>query len=89
MIVNMIKTKVMVFRQGGRLRQREKWYYDGQLLETVNVFYYVGLLFSTQLYFGRMAEDLASKGKRALIFILQSSTEYGNLSKTAVLNFLT
>ena len=30
-----------------------------------------------------MAEDLASKGKRALISILQSLSEYGNLSKTA------
>ena len=83
MIVNVIKTKVMVFRQGGMLRQREKWYYDGQLLETVNVFHYVGLLFSTKLSFGRMAEDLASKGKRALISVLQSLSEYGNLSKTA------
>ena len=55
------------------LRQREKWYYDGQLLERVNAFHYmyVGLLFSTKLSFGRITEDLATKSK------------YGNLSKTA------
>ena len=68
MIINVIKTNVMFFRQGGRLRQREKWYYDGQLLETVNVFHYVSLRFPTKLSFGRMAEDLESKGKRTLFY---------------------
>lgn len=80
MIVNVIKTKIMVFRQGGRVRQREKWYYNGQLIETVNAFQYVGLLFSTKLSYGRIADYLAGKGKRALVAILQSLRTYGNLS---------
>lgn len=83
MIVNVGKTKVMVFRKGGRLRQREKWFYDGQRLEIVNAFHYVGLLFSTKLSFSQMSEDLSKKGKRVIISILQSLWKYGNLSKFA------
>ena len=47
MIVNAKKTKVMVFRRGGNLSKREKWFCDGKLLEVVKGFQYVGLLFST------------------------------------------
>lgn len=83
MVVHVGKTKVMVFRKGGRLRQREKWFYDGQRLETVNAFHYVGVLFSTKLSFSRMSEDVAKKGKKAIISILQSLSKYGNLSKSA------
>lgn len=62
-IVNVIKTKIIVIRRGGRFRQREKWYYNGQLIEIVNAFHYVGFLFSFYFYLslGRMAEDLATK----------------------------
>lgn len=62
---------------------KRKWYYNGQLIEIGNAFHYVGLLFPTKLSFGRMAEDLGTKGKRALIAILQSLSNYGNRSKSA------
>ena len=34
--VNLGKTKVMVFRAGGFLAEREKWYYNGERVEVVN-----------------------------------------------------
>ena len=83
MIVNIIKTKVMVFRRGGMLSRREKWKYNGKILEVVNGFQYVGLMFSTQLSLHRMAIELATKGKRVLVSILSSPHQYGTLDKNS------
>ena len=41
-VVNIIKTKIVVFKKDGTLSRHEKWYYDGNLLEVVNCFTYVG-----------------------------------------------
>ena len=84
MIVNVKKTKVMVFRRGGNLSKREKWFCDGKLLEVVKGFQYVGLLFSTKMSLYRMSSELSRKGKRVLVSILQSLQQYGTLSKTVL-----
>ena len=34
----MVKTKVVVLKEGGRISQQERWYYDGNLLEVVNFY---------------------------------------------------
>ena len=31
--VNIDKTKVLIFKKGGQLSRREKWYYNGHILE--------------------------------------------------------
>ena len=35
--VNISKTKIMVFRKGGNLRQNEKWTYAGENIEIVSI----------------------------------------------------
>ena len=45
--VNTAKTKIMVFRNGGYIRQDEKWFYNGNELEIVNEFNYLGILFNS------------------------------------------
>ena len=42
MKVNFNKTKIIVFRNGGPLRQYEKWFYNGDLVETVSFYRYLG-----------------------------------------------
>ena len=54
MIVNVIKTKIRVFRLGGRLRANEKFFYKGIQLKIVNGFQYAGLLFTLKLSMYRM-----------------------------------
>ena len=61
MIVNVVKTKVMVFRLGGRPRANEKFFYNGSKLQIVNGFQYVGLLFNPTLSMYRMTDDLSNK----------------------------
>ncbi len=47
--VNTEKTKVMVFRKGGKLPANLKFYYNGEELDIVNNFVYLGVVFSYSL----------------------------------------
>ena len=49
LIVNIKKSKVLVFRKGGRLVGIEKWHVGGKKLEVVTEYHYLGFLFSTKL----------------------------------------
>ena len=44
--VNTAKTKVVVFRRRGGLHQNERWSLNGTILETVNDFNYLGVVFN-------------------------------------------
>ena len=46
MSLNVSKTKIVVFRNGGVLRENDKWFYHGNEIEVVNEFNYLGLLFN-------------------------------------------
>ena len=50
-LVNLEKSKVVIFRKGGHVAAREKWLYDGMKLEVVNEYKYLGVIFSTGLTF--------------------------------------
>ena len=60
------KSKIMVFRNGGRLRNYEKWFYNGSRLETCTYFTYLGVSFSSVLSWSHNEKLRASKGLRAL-----------------------
>lgn len=47
--INAEKSKIVVFRNGGYLRQNEKWYLNGKRLEVVSYLKYLGLMFSSRL----------------------------------------
>jgi len=45
LIGNVTKTKVLVFKKGGRLSKVEQLFYNNSQIETVNGFSYVGVFF--------------------------------------------
>ena len=45
--VNVNKTKIMVFRRGGPLRRNVLFVYDGNIIDIVQKFTYLGIVFST------------------------------------------
>ena len=49
MIVNLTKTKIVVFSRGGCLKQNEKWYYNGGKIEGVSSYKYLGIFFTSQI----------------------------------------
>ena len=81
LVVNIFKTKVLVCKMGGKIPSHEKWYYNGNLLEVVNCFTYVGLTFTMHLSLNRMNSDLTKKGKRVLVSLMSSLYEYGQMPK--------
>ena len=43
---------------------REKWIFNGNKLEVVNAYKYLGLTFSTRLSFSAAVEDMAVRAKK-------------------------
>uniref|UniRef100_T1IHP6 Reverse transcriptase domain-containing protein n=1 Tax=Strigamia maritima TaxID=126957 RepID=T1IHP6_STRMM len=46
--VNVGKSKIVIFRRGGRRAKEEAWWFCGQQFEVVNSFKYLGYIFSTK-----------------------------------------
>ena len=68
--VNTEKTKIVVFRKRGRLKDDESWTYNGVSLEMVNDFNYLGTVFNYTGSFALNQEMLIGKGLKALNFLL-------------------
>ena len=67
--VNLDKPKVMVFRKGGYLAAKERWFWDDQKLEVVNTYKYLGLFFffsSTEHSFTAAMEDIAIRVEKKI-----------------------
>ncbi|XP_043475764.1 uncharacterized protein LOC122507221 [Leptopilina heterotoma] len=63
--VNIKKSKVIVFRKGGKLKKGEKWEIFGEKLEIVNEYKYLGFWFSTKGSHGRHVKKMAGKMQKA------------------------
>ena len=72
--ININKTKIVVFRNGGILSDDEKWYYYGSQLETVNSFTYLGVVLN---FNGKssVAEKLVAEQGRKAVFALIKNTK--------------
>ena len=79
--INTDKTKVMVFRKGGFLGKYEKWNLDGNDLEVVNEYNYLGFTFTTKMSVTKGVDVLASKGKCACIECIRYLGKLSELSK--------
>ena len=69
--VNVDKTKVMIFRQGGTLPRNLKFYYNETEIDIVSSFSYLGIVFTTGGSFSQAQETLAGQAHKA-IFKLKS-----------------
>ena len=83
MKINLQKTKVMVFRNGGFLRDYEKWYFSGNPIESVSAYKYMGLFITPKLIWSYAKRSLASQARRSIISMikLQSSVGYFNYTE--------
>jgi hypothetical protein len=78
--VNMNKSNIVVFRKGGFLSAREKWFYKGQKLLVVNCYKYLGIYFSTKLSFSFACQDLTNRAKRAVLSILNTLFRFDKMT---------
>ena len=71
LVVNLEKSNIIVFRNGGYLSLNEKWFYGRTKMNVVNMYKYLGVILSTKLSFSHMLCDIANKGKRGVINIFK------------------
>ena len=69
LIVNLSKSKVMVFRNGGPLRKNEAWYFKGKKLEVVSSYKYLGTMFTPKLSWSLCQKTLSTQAQRGLYLI--------------------
>lgn len=62
--VHMDKTKVMVFRKGGRLEKGLMFKYQGQVIDIVNKYTYLGVPFSSSGVYNIAAHHFRKKGSQ-------------------------
>ena len=64
--INISKTKVIVFRNGGVLPQEMNFYYNGEVLEIVSEFTYLGIVFTPGGSFSGTQSTLAGQAQKAI-----------------------
>ena len=69
MKVNLTKTKIMVFRNGGIIKKNENWFYENEKIEATTYYKYLGLMISSRLSWHKATHTLAAQGKKALMSI--------------------
>ena len=64
--VNINKTKIVIFKRGGRLGIKEKWWFNGSIVEVVPSFKYLGCVLSSSGSYTNCITSLVSSARRAL-----------------------
>ena len=64
--MNAKKTKIVVFKKGGRTDKNMKFVYGNNELEIVSYFKYLGLIFSQTGSFAKGIQEIISSARRAL-----------------------
>ena len=80
--VNIQKTKIVVFRKRGQIREGESWTYNDEHIEVVNDFNYLGIVFNYTGTFVLNQETLAGKGLKALNVLVANTRKYDFNIKT-------
>ena len=63
-IVSIAKTKILVFRRGGKMKINEKWWFDGTPIEVVDFYKYLGVLFTSNLIWSMCKKTLSLRAKK-------------------------
>ena len=68
--VNTEKTKIVVFRNRGQIRNNEIWTYNGNIIDVVEEFNYLGAIFNYNGSFVKNQEHIVGKSLKALNALL-------------------
>ena len=85
-MVNINKTKIMVFRNGGILRKNLKFTYDGNVVEIVKKFTYLGVVFTTGGSFYETHESLSGQALKAIFKLKAYVNKFTNISISHMLD---
>ena len=80
MTLNLAKTKIIVFRNGGITKHIEKWYYQRTEIEIVSIYKYLGIYFTPRLIWTKTKELLAMQAQKAVSSIFRFQKQFGFFS---------
>jgi hypothetical protein len=69
-MINMSKTKIVIFRNRGNCKPEEKWFLNGNHIELCNEFIYLGILFYFNGKFVQTQKDCQIKEERQFLVYL-------------------
>ena len=68
--MNLAKTKIIVFRNGGKLSSKENFLYNGKTIDIVTHYKYLGIVFNSRLTWGQAIKEFtAGKANKAVSMI--------------------
>jgi len=73
LVVNVNKTKVMVFRKRGRLKRELRFYYNNNEVAKVSQFTYLGIIFTTGKSFKQTFDSLHGQSMKSIFWVLFGS----------------
>ena len=79
LVVIIDKTKVMVFRNGGRAKESERWTYSGETLEITDIYNYLGLIITPRGRYDTTVELLVKKATLAKFKAMSNMAQFGKL----------
>ena len=85
LLVSIAKTKILVFRRGGKIKYNEKWWFDGTPIEVVNFYKYLGVLFTSNLNWSMCKRTLSLHAKKGLHMFYKYSYQCGVLPRSIVI----
>ena len=77
MHLNLLKTKIIVFRNGGILKQAETWFYMREPVDVVSFYKYLGIYFTPKLVWSKTKDVLALQATKAVFKIFQYQRQFG------------
>ena len=77
--INLVKTKVIVFRNGGSLRHFEFWKFGDKVLDVVTYYKYLGILFSSRNSWFMTKKTLANQASKTLFAIKSKLSRFGGV----------
>lgn len=64
--INVEKSKIVVFRNKGKIKCNEKWCIGNDVLEIVEQFTYLGIIFQYNTKFTKAQKQLSDQGRKAM-----------------------
>ena len=74
-----------MFRNGGYLARREKWFYKDSAVKIVNAYKYLGVWLSTRLSFSYSLGNQTAKAKAGIVEILTTLWKLGDVTPSIFL----
>ena len=80
MSLNISNTKIIVFRNGGIVKDAVRWFYNGNEIEVVSLYKYLGIYFTPKLIWTRTKELLARQAKKAACSMFGFQKHFGHFT---------